>query len=122
MIKICGMKICPDCMAVEEQVKGDSRYQVIDIGEHVRHLKAFLQLRDNSPAFAEAKRMGYAGIPCFVLEDGTVTPQPRGGRHPSRRHGCPLMPARRLGLLSARLLQGLPEAQCRATQTRRGRN
>lgn len=70
MIKIYGMKTCPDCMAVEEQVKGDSRYQVIDIGEHVRHLKAFLQLRDNSPAFAEAKRMGYAGIPCFVLEDG----------------------------------------------------
>ncbi len=76
MIKIYGMKTCPDCMAVEEQVKGDSRYQVIDIGEHVRHLKAFLQLRDNSPAFAEAKRMGYAGIPCFVLEDGTVTLNP----------------------------------------------
>lgn len=35
-----------------------------------------MQLRDNSPAFAEAKGMGYAGIPCFVLEDGTVTLNP----------------------------------------------
>lgn len=76
MIKIYGMKTCPDCMAVEEQVKGDARYEVIDIGEHVRNLKAFLHLRDNSPVFDDAKRNGYAGIPCFVLEDGSVTLNP----------------------------------------------
>lgn len=72
MIKIYGMKTCPDCVAVDEQVKGDSRYEVIDIGEHVRFLKEFLRLRDNNPVFAEARAKGYAGIPCFVLEDGTV--------------------------------------------------
>ncbi|GAB6975702.1 hypothetical protein [Prevotella falsenii] len=73
MIKIYGMKTCPDCVAVDEQAKGDSRYEVIDIGEHVRFLKEFLRLRDNNPVFAEARAKGYAGIPCFVLEDGTVT-------------------------------------------------
>ena len=72
MIKIYGMKSCPDCVAVDKQVEGDSRYQVIDIGEHVSLLKEFLRLRDNNPAFDEAKKKGYAGIPCFVLEDGTV--------------------------------------------------
>ena len=82
MIKIYGMKTCPDCVAVDEQVKGDSRYEVIDIGEHVRFLKEFLRLRDNNPVFAEARAKGYAGIPCFVLEDecrggGLATEQER---------------------------------------------
>lgn len=76
MIKIYGMKSCPDCVAVDRQVEGDSRYQVIDIGEHVSLLKEFLRLRDNNPVFDEAKKKGYAGIPCFVLEDGTVTLNP----------------------------------------------
>ena len=49
MIKIYGMPTCPDCTYVEEQIKGNDRYQVIDIGA------------------------GAAGIPCFLLEDGTVT-------------------------------------------------
>ena len=35
--------------------------------------KEFLRLRDNNAVFAEARVKGYAGIPCFVLEDGTVT-------------------------------------------------
>ena len=73
MIKIYGMPTCPDCTYVEEQIKGNDRYQVIDIGAHVKNLKEFLRLRDSSPAFDGAKRSGAAGIPCFLLEDGTVT-------------------------------------------------
>ena len=73
MIKIYGMSTCPDCTYVEEQVKDDSSYEVIDIGLHVKSLKEFLKIRDNSPVFDEAKKTGAAGIPCFVLEDGTVT-------------------------------------------------
>jgi glutaredoxin-related protein len=76
MIKIYGMKSCPDCQWVDAQVEHDDRFQVIDIGEHVSYLKAFLRLRDNSPVFDEARANGYAGIPCFVLEDGTVTLSP----------------------------------------------
>lgn len=76
MIKIYGMKSCPDCVAVERQVEGDPRFEVIDIGEHVRHLKAFQRLRDTSAVFDDARRKGYIGIPCFVLEDGSVTLSP----------------------------------------------
>ncbi|MCI6672350.1 MAG: glutaredoxin-related protein [Prevotella sp.] len=76
MIKIYGMKSCPDCVVVDEQAKNDEHYQIIDIGEHVRYLKEFLKLRDSHPAFADARAKGYAGIPCFVLEDGTVTLNP----------------------------------------------
>jgi len=67
------MHTCPDCEYVEKQVAGDPRFEVIDIGQHVRNLKQFLDLREKNPAFDEAKKIGDVGIPCYVLEDGTVT-------------------------------------------------
>lgn len=70
------MSTCPDCVNIEEQIKGDSRFEMIDIGQHVRNLKEFMRLRDSSPVFDEAKKCGYIGIPCFVLEDGTITLSP----------------------------------------------
>ena len=68
MIKIYGMGTCPDCTQVEEQVKGNAKYE--------KYLKEFLRLRDNNPLFDECKRTGSIGIPCFLLEDGTVTLTP----------------------------------------------
>lgn len=73
MIKVFVMQTCPDCAQVKKEAGNDSRFEVIDIGEHVRHLKQFLALRDHNPAFDEIKRRGQVGIPCFVLEDGRVT-------------------------------------------------
>lgn len=70
------MSTCPDCTGIKEQVKDNGNYVMIDIGMHVRDLKEFLKLRDSSPVFDDAKRQGYVGIPCFVLEDGTVTLSP----------------------------------------------
>lgn len=84
MIKIYVIDTCPDCTYVEEQVKGDNHYEIIDIGHHVRNLKEFLKLRDNSPVFDEARRYGAAGIPCFVLEDGTITLTPEDAGLKSR--------------------------------------
>lgn len=76
MIKIYGMDTCPDCTFVKEQVKGRQGYELVDIGKHVRNLKEFIHIRDNSPAFFRAKETGDIGIPCFVLEDGSVTLSP----------------------------------------------
>lgn len=70
------MPTCPDCAYVERRVAGDTRYETVNIGAHVRDLKAFLRLRDSLPVFAEARRNGSAGIPCFVLDDGRVTLSP----------------------------------------------
>ena len=86
MIKIYGMPTCPDCTYVEEQIKENDRYQVIDIGAHVKNLKEFLRLRDSSPAFDGARRSGAAGIPCFLLEDGTVTLVPEEAGLRSRQY------------------------------------
>ena len=33
-----------------------------------------MDLRDSNPAFDQAKAIGDVGIPCYVREDGTVTP------------------------------------------------
>ncbi len=77
MIKIFGMPSCPSCEYVKRQVEGNPEFEVIDIGKHVRNLKQFLALRDNNSAFDEAKKVGDAGIPCFVLEDGSVTLSPK---------------------------------------------
>lgn len=73
MIKVYVMQTCPDCTKVKELAKTDSRFEIIDIGEHVRNLKQFLTLRDNHPAFNAVKRKGTVGIPCFVMEDGSIT-------------------------------------------------
>lgn len=76
VITVYGMKSCPDCRYVDDQIVGNQNFRVIDIGEHVKNLKAFIRIRDNSPVFDEAKKSGGIGIPCFVLEDGTVTLKP----------------------------------------------
>jgi glutaredoxin-related protein len=73
MIKMFVMPTCPYCDYVEKQVEGNPRFEVIDISKHVHNLQMFIDLRDNNPAFDEAKKIGDIGIPCYVLEDGTVT-------------------------------------------------
>ena len=73
MIKMYVMDTCPDCEYVKKQVEGNPNYELIDIGKHVRNLKEFLKLRESNPAFDEAKKVNDIGIPCYVLEDGTVT-------------------------------------------------
>lgn len=74
MIKIYGMDTCPDCESLYAQIAGrENEFQYIHIEEHVKNLKEFLKIRDNSPVFDECKKDGFAGIPCFVREDGSVT-------------------------------------------------
>lgn len=67
------MSTCKDCTYIKEQAAGNDKYQLIDLGEHARNLKEFLQLRDSNPKFEKVKERGTIGIPCFVLEDGTVS-------------------------------------------------
>ncbi len=73
MIKVFVMQTCPDCTQVKEQLSNDPRFELVDIGEHVRNLKQFLTLRDAHPAFERVKKLGNVGIPCFLMENGSVT-------------------------------------------------
>lgn len=77
MIKIYGLPTCPGCDFVHEQVQGrEDEFTFINIGSHVMKLKEFMRLRDSHPAFDDAKKNGYIGIPCFVKEDGSLTFSP----------------------------------------------
>jgi len=91
------MQTCPDCTYVEEQIKDNPNFEIIDIGEHVKKLKEFIDLRDHHPAFEQAKAVGDLGIPCYVLENGTVTlnskdvglePRPEGAFCSIDGRGC----------------------------------
>lgn len=73
MIKVYVMATCPDCFQVKEQLQDNPKYQLIDIGEHVRNLKEFMRLRDSNSAFDSVKANGSIGVPCFVMEDGSVS-------------------------------------------------
>lgn len=73
MIKVYVMETCPDCSFIKQQAKNDLRFQIIDIGDHVKNLKEFLSLRDNNPVFKTTRKNGSIGIPCFLLEDGSIT-------------------------------------------------
>ena len=55
MTKVYVMSTCPDCFEVKTKLSGNPDFEIIDIGEHVRNLKAFIRLRDSSPAFDPVK-------------------------------------------------------------------
>ena len=77
MIKIYGLPTCPDCDFLHEQIAGrEDEFEYINIGEHIRHLKAFIKLRDTHPAFDPCKEIGAVGVPAFVWEDGRVSLDP----------------------------------------------
>lgn len=76
MIKIYGMGTCPNCIYTKAQINGRTEFEFIDIGTHVQLLKEFLAIRDTHPKYDNIRAEGKIGIPCFVLEDGTITLKP----------------------------------------------
>lgn len=72
-MKIYGTDLCPDCVAAKKVL--DERkipYVYVDITKDIADLKAFLRLRDTSPAFDAVKKAGNIGVPAFVSEDGAI--------------------------------------------------
>lgn len=76
IITVFMIPTCPDSAYVNEQIKDNKSFHLVDIGEHVKNMKAFIRIRDNSPVFDDVKEKGSIGIPCFVFEDGTVILSP----------------------------------------------
>lgn len=72
-MKIYGTDLCPDC--VEAKKKLDEKnipYDYVDITASIGNLKAFMKMRDEEPAFDEAKKAGAVGVPAFVLDDDEI--------------------------------------------------
>ena len=74
MLKVYGSLQCKDCVACKEafEQKGIP-FEYHDIADDLAALKEFLKIRDIHPLFDRVRQEGKIGIPCLVLEDGTVT-------------------------------------------------
>lgn len=69
-----GTNACPDCVNAETILKEKNiQYLYLDWTNNIGNLKRFLKLRDTKPLFDSVKEKGAVGIPCFQLEDGTLT-------------------------------------------------
>ena len=74
MLKVYGMKICPDTVECCEALKkAGVAYEYLDFAEKTANLKAFLKLRDSSSLFDSVRQEGSIGIPCIQREDGSIT-------------------------------------------------
>ena len=74
MLKVYGMRICPDTVECCEALKkAGVEFEYLDFAEKTADLKAFLKMRDSSPLFDDARREGNIGIPCIQREDGSLT-------------------------------------------------
>lgn len=74
MIKIYGSMLCKDCVQCRQDLDAAGiAYEYLDFGDDLGNLKAFLKIRDSSDLFDAVRENGGIGIPCILLEDGTVT-------------------------------------------------
>lgn len=74
MIKIYGSMLCKDCVQCREDLdRAGVSYEYLDFSDNLLYLKEFLAIRDRNPLFQEVREKGTIGIPCIVLEDGSVT-------------------------------------------------
>lgn len=80
MIKIYGTMICPDCEALKKRLMSECiPFEFCDFSAATQNLKDFLKIRDNhanDSLFDPVREAGGVGIPCIVLEDGTITLDP----------------------------------------------
>ena len=73
-VTVIGSHLCPDTLEALSRLTAagaDYTFQNI-LGSH-EELKAYLNLRDNSPLYADIRGSDRLGVPCFVCENGEIT-------------------------------------------------
>ena len=73
-VTVIGSHLCPDTLyALNRLNKARAEIDFKNLSASLADLKVYLALRQDSPVYADIREGGGIGIPCFVLEDGTVT-------------------------------------------------
>lgn len=73
MMKFYGTMLCKDCLEAREALNAAGvLFDYVDITTNIANLKDFLRLRDGSDAFDAVRKGGSIGIPCYVMDDGSV--------------------------------------------------
>lgn len=71
---VYGTNACPDCVeAIQKLDEKKADYVYLEFSNNMPNLKRFLKLRDTEVIFDAVKAQGKVGVPCFKLEDGTLT-------------------------------------------------
>ena len=72
-VTVIGSHLCPDTLyALNRLSEAGTEIDFKNLSASL-DLKVYLALRQDSPAYADIRENGGIGIPCFILEDGTVT-------------------------------------------------
>ena len=73
-VTVIGSHLCPDTLyALNRLSEAGAEIDFKNLSASLSDLKAYLALRQDSPVYADIRENGGIGIPCFILEDGTVT-------------------------------------------------
>ena len=73
-ITVIGSHLCPDTLyALNRLSEAKAEIKFKNLSASLSDLKVYLSLRQEDPAYADIRESGGIGIPCFILEDGTVT-------------------------------------------------
>lgn len=74
MMKFYGTMLCKDCLEAREALNAAGvLFDYVDITTSTANLKAFLRLRDENAAFSDVRKSGAIGVPCYVMDDGSVS-------------------------------------------------
>ena len=73
-VTVIGSHLCPDTLyALNRLSEAKAEVEFKNLSASLSDLKAYLALRQDSPAYPDIRETGGIGIPCFILEDGTAT-------------------------------------------------
>lgn len=73
-VTVIGSHLCPDTLYAPNRLsEAKAEIDFKNMSASPADMKAYLALRQDSPVYADIRENGGIGIPCFVLEDGTVT-------------------------------------------------
>ena len=73
-VTVIGSHLCPDTLYALGQLSARKvEIDFRDLSASLPDLKASLAVRESEPVYAAVREKGSLGIPCFVLEDGSVT-------------------------------------------------
>jgi glutaredoxin-related protein len=73
-VQVIGSHVCPDTLyALNQLAAHGAEIDFVDLLSCHDCLKKYLNLRETHPLYKEIRGTQRLGIPCFILEDGTVT-------------------------------------------------
>ena len=72
-MKFYGTMMCPDTVYADKILRENNiNVEYVDIVANMKNLKEFLALRDSREEFASVKENAKAGVPVFLLDDGSI--------------------------------------------------